>query len=94
VGQKTVAYTAGGVLTPAAIAKIVALLCLDVDSCEHHEMDQEVRVTSRPDTAALQPLIDIEDRVRAECAEPRSCRDNDCAVGGGLYARRRRWRLS
>jgi hypothetical protein len=50
-------------------------------------------MTSRPDTVPLQGPRHIEDRVRAECAELRLCRDNNRAVARGLYARRHRWRL-
>jgi hypothetical protein len=80
VGHEVVAYIAEDKLTPAARQKINSLLSPDEDLASIANWADEVRATSRPETAPWH-FIDIADRENVnKTDELRFCTNQDCVV--------------
>jgi hypothetical protein len=80
VGHETVAYLAEDSLNPAAKQKIDDLLGPDLDLASIANWADQIRATTRPDTAPWH-FIDIEDRLpETKADEPKFCKDQTCVV--------------
>jgi hypothetical protein len=81
VGHEAVAYIAEDRLTPAAKAKVDAILGPDLDLADVANWADQVRVTSRPETEGWH-FIDIPDRQMGvlESDEPTFCAQDNCVV--------------
>jgi hypothetical protein len=80
VGHEVVAYIAEDRLLPATRQKINAILAQDEDLASIANWADQVRATSRPETAPWH-FIDIEVRQNVtEADEPRFCTNQDCVV--------------
>jgi hypothetical protein len=80
VGHETVAYIAEDNLVPSAKKRVDAILGPDLDLAAVANWADQVRESSRPETAPWH-FIDIEDRVpETEAKEPQFCANHDCVV--------------